>query len=105
MILIVFLAVSLIFVYYTRMAFPNGSYGEMFYEDVLLRRLDSLEVKVITIKLVSRSPLRQILVYRVNFVTRRGHNIDGYFLVGHSLFGIMCKHIRFKMHIGLPYEK
>jgi hypothetical protein len=95
----IFFVATLIWAYVVRESFTDGSYPELIYKEVLTRKLDEIGVKVVSIQNVSGMRIfRQVHVFYVGFVTKRGKYINGYFYVGHRLFGLLCGHIRFKKH-------
>lgn len=90
--------ISLIVFYFVMSKhYDYGLLSEAVYKTLLLQKLDSLGAQVIDIRNVSGAAFPgAVRVFRVKFITRRGHEIDGYFYVGHGLFGVMFGHIRFK---------
>jgi hypothetical protein len=73
-----------------------GLLSEAVHKAVLMQNLESKGIKVIAIQNVSRGALfNPVRMYRVKFIKRRGHEIDGCYHVGHVLFGVMFGHIRF----------
>lgn len=93
-----FIPVTL-FIFYSAMKKHSqvGILSKAYYRAVLMEKLDSLGAEVIKIQNIS-GPVNWggVQVFRVNFVTRRGHKIDGYFYVGHRVHGLVYGHIRFR---------
>lgn len=94
---LIFFVVFVIFYYITIKHSEQGMLSKAYYRAVLLEKLDSLGAEVIKMQNLSGPAYwGGIQVFRVNFVTRRGHKIDGYFYVGHRVHGLIFGHIRFR---------
>lgn len=97
---LIFLVILPIYFVVINSLFDIRKMANVIYEDMLLRALDRKEIEVVRIKNVSGSTfmraMRRKLVFLAEVKTRRNRKITGLFFVGHSSFGLLCGHVRFK---------